>query len=53
MFTLLIFEFELQFIFGVLISVVAAGSIPAYGDKRPDIVSQSDVRNVDGSSQWR
>ncbi|XP_046447551.1 endocuticle structural glycoprotein SgAbd-4-like [Daphnia pulex] len=40
------------FIFGVLISIVAAGSIPAYGDKHPAIVSQSDVRNIDGSSQW-
>ncbi len=49
----------LQFIIAALLAVAAAApssySKDAYTTEKPmiTIVSQSDVRNLDGSSQWR
>ena len=46
----------LQFIIAALLAVAAAApssTYPAYPKPAITIVSQSDVRNADGSSQWR
>ncbi|XP_057365146.1 endocuticle structural glycoprotein SgAbd-3-like [Daphnia carinata] len=40
------------FIFALLVATVAAASLPGYKEPEITIVSQSDVRNLDGSSQW-
>lgn len=42
-----------QFILAVLVSVVAAGSVPAFDYPSITVVKQTDGRNDDATGPWR